>query len=118
MSRLLPWPGVPAPRVELPKMTRLIEIRVPPPPTVLELIPRFMLTKRQHEQVYGGHDPGDEDSSMRRHARLQCAIQRGRRCTQEPGHFGDHDWQTDPIESAELEATSLASGNYGYEPGR
>ncbi len=111
-------------------------IRLPPPPTVLELLGRWGLTASEFRRVHDGHDPGDEDPSARRHGRWVC----GRRprtlaealhvgdfvgCELDPNHWGPHDWETPPVpEPAPMfvyrrgmqDLTDLVSGG-GHDPG-
>lgn len=79
-------------------------IKLPPPPTILELISKFGLTRSEHRRVFADHDPGDEDSRARDRVRWVC----GRRlrvlgswtdpaCELDPNHYGPHDWETPPV---------------------
>lgn len=44
-------------------------LKVPPLPTLEELIVRWGLTEREYKRLFDGHDPGDEDSKTRRYGK-------------------------------------------------
>lgn len=68
-------------------------IRLPPPPTELELLRRFSLTPSEYRRIFTEHDAGDEDPSARRYARFVCSIQPDRIYRLDPNHFGWHEWE-------------------------
>jgi hypothetical protein len=69
-----------------------IELKIPPPPTIVELLGRFLLTPSEYRRVFDGHDPGDEDRNARKPL-IVCSLRSGRLCWLDPNHFGPHSWE-------------------------
>lgn len=135
--RVLPCPSHgwgPHARAPLEYTERAIEllkwnlIRLPPEPSILELLGKWSLTKSERARVFDAHDPGDEDPRARNFGRWVCGLrlrannegrERSAPCELDPNHWGPHDWETPPVPVAPpmfvYRRSVIATG--GHDPG-